>query len=174
MSPATIASSTRSRTRLSKLLLPLLTKRLLDHLEHEGIEECEIYWQGGEAMIMGPAWFAEAGRLMNEAAAARGRRFTHYLQTNLISYSPAWNEVLFDDVRRIARHVDGLPQSAPQTVQRRCGGLHRTLDPPAPRGAGRGAARSESSPCCTTAVSRPVPRLSTATTRRNSGSTTSR
>ena len=31
---------------------------------------------------------------MDEAAAARGRRFTHYLQTNLISYSPAWNEVL--------------------------------------------------------------------------------
>ena len=35
-------------------LLPLLTARLLDHLENEGITECEIYWQGGEAMIMGP------------------------------------------------------------------------------------------------------------------------
>jgi sulfatase maturation enzyme AslB (radical SAM superfamily) len=80
--------------RLSMLLVPLLTRQLLDHLEHEGIEECEIYWQGGEAMIMGPAWFVEAGKMMNEAAAARGRRFTHYLQTNLISYSPAWNEVL--------------------------------------------------------------------------------
>jgi uncharacterized protein len=31
---------------------------------------------------------------MDAAAAARGRRFTHYLQTNLISYSPAWNGVL--------------------------------------------------------------------------------
>ena len=37
--------------RLSFVLVPLLTHRLLDHLEHEGIEECEIYWQGGEAMI---------------------------------------------------------------------------------------------------------------------------
>lgn len=82
--------------RLSMLLVPLLTKQLLDHLEHEGIEECEVYWQGGEAMIMGPAWFVEAGRLMNEAAAVRGRRFVHYLQTNLISYSPAWNDVLRD------------------------------------------------------------------------------
>jgi len=81
--------------RLSMLLVPLLTRQLLDHIELEGIEECEIYWQGGEAMIMGPAWFVEAGRIMDEAAAARGRRFTHYLQTNLISYSPAWNEVLF-------------------------------------------------------------------------------
>jgi uncharacterized protein len=80
--------------RLSSVLVPLLTRRLLDHLEHEGIEECEIYWQGGEAMIMGPAWFADAGKLMDSAAAACGRHFTHYLQTNLISYSPTWNEVL--------------------------------------------------------------------------------
>ena len=29
------------------------------------IEECEIYWQGGEAMIMGPAWFANAGQIMD-------------------------------------------------------------------------------------------------------------
>lgn len=80
--------------RLSSVLVPLLTKRLLDHMEHEGIEECEIYWQGGEAMIMGPAWFASAGDVMNRAAAARGRVFTHFLQTNLISYSAAWNDVL--------------------------------------------------------------------------------
>ncbi|MDB6153062.1 MAG: hypothetical protein JWL90_1515 [Chthoniobacteraceae bacterium] len=80
--------------RLSTLLIPLLTQRLLDHLEQKGIEECEIYWQGGEAMIMGPAWFADAGGAMNRAAAARGRRFTHFLQTNLVSYSPAWDEVL--------------------------------------------------------------------------------
>jgi uncharacterized protein len=48
--------------RLSIVLVPLLTRQLLDHLEHEGIEECEVYWQGGEAMIMGPAWFARPGR----------------------------------------------------------------------------------------------------------------
>jgi uncharacterized protein len=80
--------------RLSTALLPLLTRRLLDHLENEGIEECEIYWQGGEAMIMGPGWFADAGNLMDRLAAERGRRFSHYLQTNLISYSPAWNDVI--------------------------------------------------------------------------------
>ncbi|HEY2572715.1 MAG TPA: hypothetical protein VGH65_01560, partial [Verrucomicrobiaceae bacterium] len=81
--------------RLPMLMVPLLSRRLLDHLEHEGIEECEIYWQGGEAMIMGPAWFVEAGRIMDATAKERGHRFTHYLQTNLISYSAAWNEVLF-------------------------------------------------------------------------------
>lgn len=80
--------------RLPSTLVPLLTKRLLDHMENEGIGECEIYWQGGEAMIMGPAWFAETGAVMDQAAEARGLRFVHYLQTNLISYSPAWNELL--------------------------------------------------------------------------------
>jgi len=80
--------------RLSATLLPLLTHRLLEHLENEDIEECEIYWQGGEAMIMGPGWFADAGNLMDRLAAERGRRFSHYLQTNLISYSPAWNDVI--------------------------------------------------------------------------------
>jgi sulfatase maturation enzyme AslB (radical SAM superfamily) len=54
--------------RLSPALLPLLTRRLLDHLEHENIEVCEIYWQGGEAMIMGPEWVADAGHLMGCAA----------------------------------------------------------------------------------------------------------
>ncbi len=80
--------------RLSSVLVPLLTKRLLDHMEHEGIPECEIYWQGGEAMLMGPAWFAAAGEVMDRSASERGLRFSHYLQTNLISYSPAWNDVL--------------------------------------------------------------------------------
>ena len=80
--------------RLSSALLPLLTRRLLEHLENEDIEECEIYWQGGEAMIMGPEWFADAGNVMDRLAGERDRRFTHYLQTNLISYSPAWNGVI--------------------------------------------------------------------------------
>lgn len=80
--------------RLAPALVPLLTRRLLDHMEREGIPECEIYWQGGEAMLMGPAWFADAGELMDGAAAVRGLRFSHYLQTNLIRYSPAWNSVV--------------------------------------------------------------------------------
>ncbi len=54
--------------RLSLLMVPLLTQRLLEHMEREGIEECEIYWQGGEAMIMGPDWFREAGEIMQRAA----------------------------------------------------------------------------------------------------------
>src|ERR1700683_4655657 len=67
--------------RLSTALLPLLTKRLLDHLENERIEECEIYWQGGEAMIMGPEWFAQAGEVRDPAAGKEGLGFPTYRQT---------------------------------------------------------------------------------------------
>ena len=82
--------------RLSLLMVPLLTQRLLEHMEKEGIDECEIYWQGGEVTIMGPDWFREAGEIMRCAAEKKGKRFVHYLQTNLIGYSPAWNDVIFD------------------------------------------------------------------------------
>ena len=78
------------------MLVPLLTKRLLDHMEREDVAECEIFWQGGEALLMGPEWYAEVRQTMADAAATRGRRFVHSLQTNLIGYSPAWNGLIFD------------------------------------------------------------------------------
>jgi uncharacterized protein len=82
--------------RLSLLMVPLLIQRLLEHMENEGIDECEIYWQGGEVMIMGPEWFREAGEIIRRSAEKAGKRFVHYLQTNLIGYSSAWNDVIFD------------------------------------------------------------------------------
>ncbi|QIF02121.1 radical SAM protein [Roseimicrobium sp. ORNL1] len=84
----------KEKHRLSRLMVPLLTKRLLEHMKHGGYEECEIYWQGGEAMLMGPQWFADTGAHMARAAHEAGKTFTHYLQTNLISYSSAWKEVI--------------------------------------------------------------------------------
>lgn len=54
--------------QLSPALLPLLTRRLLDHIQNEGIAECEIYWQGGEAMLMGPDWFANADHFIGRPA----------------------------------------------------------------------------------------------------------
>src|SRR5260221_14364564 len=72
--------------RLSAALLPLLTQRLLDHLELENIGVCENYWQGREPMNISPERFADAGNLMGPAAAERGRKFDHYVQTNPITY----------------------------------------------------------------------------------------
>ena len=53
---AAVPSDLGMQRRLRLLLWAQGAAPALDHLEHEDIEECEIYWQGGEAMIMGPAW----------------------------------------------------------------------------------------------------------------------
>ncbi|MDF1858914.1 MAG: radical SAM protein [Verrucomicrobiales bacterium] len=82
--------------RLSLEALPALTESVLAHMEQEGFGECEVYWQGGEALIMGPDWYRKAKVIMEEAAARRGLKFVHYLQTNLIGYSKAWNDIIFD------------------------------------------------------------------------------
>lgn len=71
--------------------LPRLTARLLDHLEERGSTEAHLYWQGGEALLMGLGWFERAHDLMGAAAAERGLAFHHHLQTNLVGYTPAWN-----------------------------------------------------------------------------------
>src|SRR5260370_34283482 len=70
----------KEQHRLSPALLPLLTLRLLDHLEHENIEDCEIYWQSGEEMIIGPERFAEARNPRMRPTAERGRKFVHCLK----------------------------------------------------------------------------------------------
>lgn len=84
----------KSSFRLAVHDLPRLTTSILDHMETIGAEQAEVYWQGGEALLMGPEWFMSAHGLMGAAAAARGRAFRHYLQTNLIGYGPHWNPVI--------------------------------------------------------------------------------
>ena len=119
--------------------------------------ECEVYWQGGEAMIMGPEWFVAAGHLMDCAAAERGRHFIHYLQTNLISYIEAWNEVIANDVSRLVGNIHGLSEPSPEVVQRRLGGIY------APCGHGSlemlklPGSRWASSPSCTREAWRRAP-----------------
>jgi hypothetical protein len=78
-------------------------------------------------MIMGPGWFADAGNVMDRLAAERGRRFTHYLQTNLISYSPM-ERCDSRDVPILARNIYGLPQHAQKAVQGWRESLHGALD----------------------------------------------
>ena len=53
-----------------------------------------IYWQGGEVMLLPPEWFERAHGLIGEAAAARGRRIEHSLQSNMIGYTRKWNRVI--------------------------------------------------------------------------------
>jgi uncharacterized protein len=84
----------KAKIRLSKEQLPGLTRSILDHMAARGTAKAELYWQGGEALMLGPAWFEGAFETMGRAAAERGLAFHHSLQTNLIGYGPHWNPVL--------------------------------------------------------------------------------
>jgi radical SAM protein with 4Fe4S-binding SPASM domain len=84
----------KARVQLSREQLPQLTRAILDHMEARGTVEAELYWQGGEALLLGPAWFLHAFEAMGRAAAERGLAFHHSLQTNLIGYGPHWDPVL--------------------------------------------------------------------------------
>ena len=124
---------------------------------------------------MGPAWFVEAGSIMDSAAAARGRRFTHYLQTNLISYSPAWNEVIFDMFGGSLGTSMDFPNLHRKLFNGGAEAYTKLWTTTAPRSAqAAGHSRSASSPSSTRAASMPAPMPSTATSPRNSELTISR
>ena len=80
--------------RLSLADVPRLTASILDHMERTSASEAEVYWQGGEVLLLGPAWFETAHEIMGAAADQRGRRFHHYLQSNLIGYGRHWDRVI--------------------------------------------------------------------------------
>ena len=80
--------------RLSPAGVPPVTAAILDHMEHLGATDAEIYWQGGEVLLLGPAWFEAADEVMGAAAAARGLSLHHSFQSNLIGYGKHWDPVI--------------------------------------------------------------------------------
>jgi uncharacterized protein len=74
--------------------LAIVIEKLLDHMERKAIASMTIYWQGGEIMILPPAWFERANELIENAARARGKRIEHSLQSNMIGYSKKWNDII--------------------------------------------------------------------------------
>ncbi len=74
--------------------VPIVAVALLNYMVERGVERAEIYWQGGEVMLLGPSWLASAGHLMDELASRRGLFFNHFLQTNLIGYTRDWNPLI--------------------------------------------------------------------------------
>lgn len=74
--------------------LSVVIEKLMDHMELKDIRALTIYWQGGEVMLLQPAWFERAHDLIQTAAERRGRLVHHSLQSNMIGYSPKWNNLI--------------------------------------------------------------------------------
>jgi uncharacterized protein len=74
--------------------LSVVIDKLLDHMERKAISKMTIYWQGGEIMILPPAWFERAQEIIQRAADARGKHIEHSLQSNMIGYNQRWNQII--------------------------------------------------------------------------------
>jgi radical SAM protein with 4Fe4S-binding SPASM domain len=83
---------TNDRLSLDRLLV--LIDKVLDYLVARDIGGLTIHWQGGEVMTLPPSWFLRAYALIGKATATRAIVATHWLQTNMIGYSPKWNDVI--------------------------------------------------------------------------------
>ena len=84
----------KTRDRLNLEQLRLIVEKVLDHMDALEIEALTIHWQGGEAMLLPPAWYERAFAWIQDAAAARGKRIDHGLQTNMLAYGPKWNGLI--------------------------------------------------------------------------------
>ena len=80
--------------RLTHEQLSAVVNKLLDFMEQGDIGSLTMHWQGGEIMTMPAEWFETAYELINELASARGRHIDHGLQTNMIGYTPRWNDII--------------------------------------------------------------------------------
>ncbi len=97
----------KTNDSLSLDRLQILIDKVLNHLVEKNIGGLSIHWQGGEVMTLPPSWFARADGLIGKAAAARGLTVTHWLQTNMIGYSPKWNGVIREMfVNRVSTSLD--------------------------------------------------------------------
>jgi sulfatase maturation enzyme AslB (radical SAM superfamily) len=74
--------------------LAIVIDKLLDHMERKAIASMTVYWQGGEIMLLPPVWFERAYEMIQQAAAARGKRITHSLQSNMMGYHKRWNTII--------------------------------------------------------------------------------
>ena len=82
--------------RLTLKQLTEIIDKVLAYLEEEGIRVLTLYWQGGEALLLPPGWYARAHERIQRAAGRWGITVRHSLQTNLLAYSPKWNGVIAD------------------------------------------------------------------------------
>jgi radical SAM protein with 4Fe4S-binding SPASM domain len=84
----------KTSDRLSLERLQIIVGKVLDHMDEYQIGSLTIHWQGGEAMLLPPLWYRQAFAWIGEAAAKRGKRVEHGLQTNMLAYSPKWGALI--------------------------------------------------------------------------------
>jgi radical SAM protein with 4Fe4S-binding SPASM domain len=86
----------KTSDRLTLDRLGEMIRKVLDYMVEKSLGSLEIYWQGGEAMLLPPSWYEQANNLIRREAEARGKTVVHSLQSNMLAYSSRWNKVIAD------------------------------------------------------------------------------
>jgi radical SAM protein with 4Fe4S-binding SPASM domain len=76
--------------------LSTVFQRISTYLARVGVTNVDVYWQGGEIMTLSPEWCLQAGRQIDTLLRANNLRAKHFLQTNLMGYSPAWDPAIWE------------------------------------------------------------------------------
>lgn len=84
----------KTTDRLTLDRLGEMIRKVLDYMVEKSLLTLNIYWQGGEAMLLPPSWYEQAHVLIQREAEARGKRVVHGLQSNMLAYSSRWNKVI--------------------------------------------------------------------------------
>jgi radical SAM protein with 4Fe4S-binding SPASM domain len=76
----------KTTDRLTLDRLGEMIRKVLDYMVEKSLTGLNIYWQGGEAMLLPPSWYEQANDLIRREAEARGKRVSHSLQSNMLDY----------------------------------------------------------------------------------------
>ncbi|MCD6499875.1 MAG: radical SAM protein [Deltaproteobacteria bacterium] len=80
--------------KMSMEELRFLYGRLTEYVEATGLKKMSILWHGGEPLLMGPKFFAEAADLSDELKKRTGVAVGHLIQSNITLVSDALVSVL--------------------------------------------------------------------------------
>ena len=84
----------KTADRLTHDRLVEMIRKVLDYMVEKSLATLNIYWQGGEAMLLPPSWYERAHEMIRREAEARGKEVTHSLQSNMLAYSSRWNKII--------------------------------------------------------------------------------
>jgi uncharacterized protein len=86
----------RSHESISLEELSTVFSRVSSYLAGSGVRQVDVYWQGGEVMVLSPQWCLDAGRLIKSLMSNHNLKVKHFLQTNLMDYEPVWDPVIWE------------------------------------------------------------------------------
>lgn len=79
---------------MSQTELQVVMQQVCKYSDRHNIKGINFYWQGGEVLTLGPAWFEQMDQTVSKVFSDCEISVRHRLQSNLISYNTKWKPVI--------------------------------------------------------------------------------